>query len=417
MSANTVEANKKVMKPRWYLMIIVWIIALYYRIIARTKFVKTNFKSYKEPSLILCNHASMIDMANVVGSMFPYRVCWVASIEEFNGRNWLFRRLGVFPKRKFTTDLIVIKRTAELIRKRNMSVCIYPEARFSLAGINEDISKALGKLAKLCKCRVIVIKQKGNFVMSPQWNKHPYRGNKVYVEATEIFSAKDAETMTADALQQKIEESFVYNDYKWANENKIRIKCKKRAQNIHKILYKCPTCNKEGKTNSKGIHIWCENCNSKWEMDEYSELHCLTGENKFKLPSDWYLWEKQECINEVNNGTYKFEDDVRIEKLINSKVKFKQIGTIHMTHDVHGYKLEGTLDDGTPFNLIKAPLSTRSVHIEYNYKGRGDALDIATLEDTWWVYPVNPCCLTKFNFATEAIYDKVANETNNITNK
>ena len=68
-------------------------------------------------------------------------------------------------------------------------------------------------------------------------------------------------------------------------------------------------------------------------------------------------------------------------------------------------------------NFIKAPLSTRSVHIEYNYKGRGDALDIATLEDTWWVYPVNPCCLTKFNFATEAIYDKVANETNNITNK
>lgn len=404
------EANQKVMKPRWYLMIIVWIIALYYKIIARTKFRKTNFKSYKEPSIILCNHASMIDMANVVSSMFPYRVCWVASIEEFNGRNWLFRRLGVFPKRKFTTDLIVIKRIAELIRQRNMSVCIYPEARFSLAGINEDISKALGKLAKLCKCRVIVIKQKGNFVMSPQWNKHPYRGNKVYVEATQVFSSKECEEKTADQLQNLIEQAFIYDDYKWANENKIRIKCKKRAENIHKILYKCPNCNIEGKTNSKGIHIWCENCNSKWEMDEYSELHCLTGYNRFKLASEWYRWERQECINEVNEGKYHFEDDVRIEKLINPKVKFKPVGTVHMIHDINGYQFKGTLDDGSPFDLVKTPLSTRSIHIEYNYKGKGDAIDIATLEDTWWVYPQNNCLLTKFNFATEAIYDKVSKE-------
>ena len=79
------EANKKVLKPRFYLMPIVWIVALYYKIIARVKLKKVNFKSYKEPAIILCNHASMIDMANVVLSMFPYRVCWIASIEEFNG--------------------------------------------------------------------------------------------------------------------------------------------------------------------------------------------------------------------------------------------------------------------------------------------------------------------------------------------
>ena len=76
----------------------------------------------------------------------------------------------------------------------------------------------------------------------------------------------------------------------------------------------------------------------------------------------------------------------------------------------NGYNIVGTLDDGTQFNLNKAPLSTRSVHIEYDYKGRGDALDMATMEDTYWVYPVNKVCLTKFNFATEAIFEKVAKE-------
>lgn len=405
------EMNKKVFKPRWYLMIIEWIGSLYFKIIGRVKLVKTNFKSYKEPSLILCNHASMIDFANVILSMFPYRTCWIASIEEFNGREWLFRRIGVFPKRKFTTDLIVIKRTAELIRQRNMSVCIFPEARFSLAGINEDISPALGKMAKLCKCRVIVLKQQGNFVFSPQWNKHPYRFNKIIVNATEIFSAKDAIELPSEILQEKIENAFVYDDYKWANDNKIKIKCKKRAENIHKILYKCPNCNEEGKMNSKRIHLWCENCNYKWEMDEYSALHCLNGKDRFKLPSDWYRWEKEETIKEVNNGTYRYEGTCRIEKLVNAQVKFRHIGTIKMIHDINGFQFEGILDDNTPFNLVKPPLSTRSVHIEYNYKNRGDALDIATNEDTWFVYPTNSC-LTKFNFATEAIFDKVSKENN-----
>lgn len=408
--STKVEAKKKVLKPRFYLMPIVWIVALYYKIIGRVKLKKVNFKSYKEPAIILCNHASMIDMANVVLSMFPYRVCWVASIEEFNGREWLFRHLGIFPKRKFTNDLIVIKRIAELIRKRNISVCIYPETRFSFAGINESISPALGKLAKLCKCRVIVIKQKGNFVMSPQWNKHPYRGNKVEVEATEVFSANDAIILNENELQEKIEKAFIYDDYRWAYENNIRIKCKKRAQNIHKILYKCPICNSESHMTSKGIHIWCDRCKNKWEMDEYSKLHCLTNENKFEFASDWYKWEKQECIKEVNNETYRFEDDVRIEKLINSRVKFKHIGTIHMIHDNDGYKLNGTLDDGSKFSLHKTPLSTRSIHVEFNYKKRGDAIDIATIDDTWWVYPVNKCNLTKFNFATEAIFDKVSKQ-------
>ena len=77
-----------------------------------------------------------------------------------------------------------------------------------------------------------------------------------------------------------------------------------------------------------------------------------------------------------------------------------------MTHDDSGFTFLGKLDDGTTFNLNKVPTSTRSVHIEYNYKGRGDALDIATLDETWWVFPLHNCCLTKFNFTTEALFEK-----------
>lgn len=412
-SYKGIDIHKKILKPRWYLMLVEWAATLYFSIINRVKYKKTNFKSFKEPSLILATHASMQDFASMVGLMFPYRTCWVISIEEFNGREWLFRHIGGIPKRKFTSDIILIKHIAEMIRKKHMSVVIYPETRFSLAGVNEQLSPALGKLAKLCKSRVIVVKQNGNFIVSPQWAKHPYRDNHVEAFATQLFSKEEVEKLDANIIQERIEQEFVYDDYKWQNDNRIRTKCNKRAENIHKILYKCPVCGKEGMTNSKGIHIWCENCNSKWEMDEYAELHCLTGENHFKLPSDWYRWEKDECYKEVNNRTYHFEDDIRIENLIDTHKKFVEIGTIHMSHDMNGFVLKGKLYDGNDFELIKPPLSMRSCHIEYDYKGRGDALDMATIDDTWWVYPVHPCCLTKFNFATEAIYAKAARENEN----
>lgn len=402
---DVVNRRRKIIKPTFYLMPVEWIVALYFKIIGKMKLKKTNFKSYKEPALILCNHASMIDFPAVVLSMFPHRVCWVASIEEFNGREWLFNHLGVVPKRKFTTDLVLIKNIANLISKRKISVCIYPEARFSIAGVNEKIGDGLGKLAKLCKCRIIMIKSFGNYLLSPQWNKHPYRKNKVVVEATQLLSKDEVLNNTSDFIDQKIQDAFVYDEYRYADENKIRIKSLKRAEKIHRILYKCPICKTEGKMDSKGIHLWCNACNNKWEMDEYSKLHCLTNKTTFEYVSDWYKYEREEAYKEVYEGKYHFEDDIRLERLINAKVKFKSVGTIHMVHDINGYTLFGTLDDGTQFNLHKPPLSTKSVHIEYNYKGRGDAIDLATIDATWWVYPLHPVCLTKFNFTTEAIYE------------
>ena len=109
-------------------------------------------------------------------------------------------------------------------------------------------------------------------------------------------------------------------------------------------------------------------------------------------------------------GTYHFEDDVRIEDLINAQVGFNKIGTVHMTHDEKGYILDGTLDDGSAFHLEKPCLQTPSMHIEYDFKGRGDALDIATLKDTWFVFPKAPYPLTKFNFTTEALFEKALKE-------
>ena len=48
-----------------------------------------------------------------------------------------------------------------------------------------------------------------------------------------------------------------------------------------------------------------------------------------------------------------------------------------------------------------------SCHIEYDYKKRGDAIDLATTDDTYFVFPLNSeNMLTKLHLATEALYHK-----------
>ena len=78
-----------------------------------------------------------------------------------------------------------------------------------------------------------------------------------------------------------------------------------------------------------------------------------------------------------------------------------------MRQDDQGIHIVGKLDDGSDFDLFKPANTTASLHIEYNYKKRGDAIDIATMEETYFVYPLNnPNVLTKLHFATEALFKK-----------
>ena len=372
----------------------------------KTKIKRINCENLKGPYLVLSSHASFIDFPHNVLAMENEKSCWVASVEEFIGiRSWLFDKAKVIPKRKFSNDMLLVHKIVNATRRKGMSMTIYPEARFSIAGINEDIGSALGKLAKLCKVPVVVSVSKGNFIRSPQWNKRPYRNIPQVVEFNQVITKEDTENLSAEELQRKIEEAFVYDDYKYQYENKYKVTSKYRAHNIHKILYKCPICGDEHSMDSKHTKLWCNKCGTIWEMDEYGRMQ--TNNDNFKLHHvpDWYNYQKEECIKEVKEGTYYVKEKVRVEHLVNAKIGFKVVGEATMIHDVNGYHFEGTLNDGTPFTFTKNTQSTRSVHIEYDYHKRGDAIDVVYNDETYFVYPLNNVSnLTKYHFATEAIF-------------
>lgn len=405
MSAKKFDTKRKPCKPKPYLMPIEWGGTTYFsKVAGGAKIEKVNCEGLKPPFLILCNHASFVDFPLVVKAIFPYRTSWVISIEEFIGREWLMRGVGGIYKRKFTADMTVVRHILNALTRQKVCCTIYPEARFALAGVNEQIDGALGKLAKKAKVPVVVFIAKGNFIRSPQWNKRPYRKVPIEGTFTQIVTREEVEKLSADEIQKRIEERFVYDDYAYVRDNKLAITCKQRAHNIHKILYQCPACGTEFSTDSKDTKIWCSHCGAIWEMDEYCQLHRENGPDIFTHVPDWYNWERENVRREVEEGRYRFEDTARLERMVNGHVGFNTIGNVKLIHDKDGFTMKGDLFDGK-FEFNRSVSSMRSVHIEYDFKGRGDAIDLCTLDDTYFVFPLTARnVLTKLHFATEELH-------------
>lgn len=154
--------------------------------------------------------------------------------------------------------------------------------------------------------------------------------------------------------------------------------------------------------NSAENRIWCEACGKTYEQDVYGVLKATTGETEFSHIPDWYEFEREQVKKQILEGTYRIEDEVRIESLPNAK-GFHVLGDGKMVHDTHGFWITGYFDPN--FDLIREPLSLYGLHIEYNYKNRGDAIDISTTDDSYWIFPkTKKDIVTKLHFGVEELY-------------
>ena len=364
---------------------------------------KHNMEGLKAPYILLSNHASIVDLMVAQVGVLPARLNNVATIEAFHDwTEWLFRNLGVVCKRKFTKDLQLIKNIKHCLFEYGNVFCIYPEARYSLDGCTSYLPASLGKMLKMFKVPVVVLNLKGNFLAHPQWGTVGNR-NPVEADMTQVFTKEDLEKLSVEEINKKLREAFEYDDYAWQRENKIAIDNPKRAEGLHSLLYQCPHCKTEHQTYSEGTHIWCENCGKRWYMNEYGVLSATEGETEFSHIPDWFKWQRANVREEVRSGTYHIEDEVRIDTMPNARGFIKQ-GNGHFVHTVEGMTISGNAY-GNPFTLVKTPLEQESVHIEYHYKYGGDVLDVATIDENYWIYPLTKRdIITKVSLATEEIY-------------
>ena len=174
-----------------------------------------------KPYLLLVTHSSMVDFNLMLLATDPYPVNNVMTLEGFNTYTEpLMRSLGVLGKRKYIADVNLIRNMKYCLHQLKTVFVLFPEARYSLDGCTSFLPDTLGKLIRMMRVPVLMLKIHGNFVTCPQWNKIDKK-SKVTADMYPIVTADEALHLSPDVIQKRIEEEFRYDDFAWQYEKRV----------------------------------------------------------------------------------------------------------------------------------------------------------------------------------------------------
>lgn len=119
----------------------------------------------------------------------------------------------------------------------------------------------------------------------------------------------------------------------------------------------------------------------------------------------WMEFQRSKVKAAAENATYHLDIPVHVEVLRNLSQDFISLGDGMLHHSPTGFVLSYKDVDGQTKNVTKAPLTTYSVHIDFDYKGKGPFIDLSTADDTFYLYPkTGNCSVTKVALAAEELY-------------
>ena len=383
---------------------LIWLLSKFALMGKKYKVEKINMQGLKPPYMMLSNHMYFVDFELCVMGTLPHRVNNVVSIDGYYRRPWLMELIGAICTRKFTMDLGLVKSIRKVL-KRGDILSMYPEARYSPCGTTSYMPESLGKLIKLNKVPVVAVVHHGNYLHSPFWNYRKKRKVPLYTTMTQILTAEQVKSMTADEINDAVKAALTYDEYRYQKENGIKICEPFRAEGMHKILYQCPECMTESKMASEGTEIFCTHCGKRWNLNEDGTLSALEGETRFTHVPDWFEWEREQVRQQVKSGQYSFMDEVEVYSMPRCW-RFMKLGKATLTHDAeNGFVLKGNYRD-SDYEIRRKPLDSNSLHIEYDYCyiKPFDCVDISTENDSFYCYPAKENVVTKLAFATEEIY-------------
>ena len=360
----------------------------------------------REPCLYLMNHSSFIDLEIASTVIFPRRFHVVSTTDGFVGKNMLMRFLGCIPTKKFILDLGLIRSMSYAVKDLKSSVLLFPEAGYSFDGTATTLPDTLGQLTKMLGVPVVMIETFGAFARQPLYNNLKKRKVSVSAEMRYLLSPDEIAEKSAEEINAIIAENFSFDAFRQQQEKRIRIDHPNRAEALHRVLYKCPACLTEGKTEGNGSELCCHTCGKRYELDEYGFMKATEGETEFSHIPDWYAWERACVREELQNGTYKLDTDVDVCMLIDTKCLYK-VGTGRLKHDLQGFHLTGC--DGK-LDYQQKPIATYSLNADFYWYELGDVICIGNQNALYYCFPQNAdVSVAKARLATEELY-KIAQQ-------
>lgn len=373
---------------------------------------KINMEGLKPPYIILSNHMAFVDFKLVSQITYPHRVNNVVNVDGFYKRKWLLEWIGAIGTRKFTSDIHLVRSILKCLERGDV-IGLYPEACYSQCGISSYLPTALSLLIKKAGVPVVAVLHRGNHLNNPIWDVTKKRRVPLHTTATQILTREDISILSCEEIGKIVKSALTYDEYQYQKDNGILIKEEYRAEGLHKILYKCPSCKTEHKMASNGAEIYCEACGKRYVWQENGYLKALDGETEFDHIPDWFRWEKEEVRREIANGEYTFSDEVDVFSMPRTN-KFIKLGAGKLTHEIeNGFTLTGFYR-GKEYRMERKPIQTYNLHIEYSYpllnKGKRDAVVMSMDDDLFYCFPKKQNVITKLAFATQILYENRENE-------
>ena len=361
--------------------------------------------SKKEPCLILMNHSSFVDFKIASKILFPRPFNIICTSDGFVGKSWLMRVIGCIPTQKFVTDLSLVRDIIYAVKKKKSSILMYPEASYSFDGTSTTLPESLGMLVKKLGVPLVMIRTYGAFGRDPLYNNLQIRKVKVSADMKYLLSPDEIGKMSSDEINETIRNEFSFDNFKWQQENKVKIDEPFRADCLNRVLFKCPHCMAEGKTEGKGTRLTCHACGKVYELDEYGYMNALEGETEYPHVPDWYAWERECVKQEIIENRYGLDIDVDVCMLVNTKCLYK-VGEGRLTHSNEGFHLTGC--DGK-LDYTQPILASYSLYADYYWYEIGDVICIGTNKVLYYCFPKN-CgdVVAKTRLAAEELYKLAA---------
>ena len=397
--------HRKPLKPNMLLAFVIRVLAIFDLLPTRFTYTQEGMEQIgkKEPCLILMNHSSFIDLKIASRIFFPRRYGIVCTSDGFVGfgMELLMRLIGCIPTQKFVTDVSLIKDMEYMLKKKKCSILMYPEASYSFDGTATPLPRKMGVLLKKLGVPVVTVITQGAFARDPLYNCLQKRKVKVSAQVRVLATAQQVKEMSVAQLDALLEEAFGFDNFKWQQENGIKITEPFRADGLNRILYRCPHCNTEGKTQGKGIRLTCHSCGKVYELTELGYLEAKDGDSAFTHIPDWFAWQRQQVRQELEAGTYRLETNVKIGMMVDYKAIY-MVGEGKLIHDENGFHLTGC--DGK-LDYSQGPLSCYSVYSDYYWYEIGDVICIGNQDALYYCFPQDQGdVVAKTRFAVEELY-------------
>ena len=407
--AKPEKKAKKPARPSFFFRTLIRVVSLPDLWATKFKFKKIGMEklSRKEPCLILMNHSSFIDLKIANRILYPRKYNIVCTGDGFIGKNWLMRQIGCIPTKKFVTEVSLVHDMGYAVKRHNSSILMYPEASYTFDGTATPLPESLGRCIKMLGLPVVVIMTEGAFARDPLYNNLQLRKVQVSATCEYLLSPDEIKERSPREINELLKSKFSFDNFKWQKENGVIVDEPFRADYLNRVLYKCPHCLAEGKTEGRGIELVCKSCGKRYELCVDGSMEALDGETEFSHVPDWYRWERECVRKEIVDGTYKLDVEVDVFAMVDTDCIY-DVGEGRLVHDLNGFHLTGC--DGQ-LDYIHKPLASYSLYADYYWYKLGDMICIGDKKVLYYCFPKN-CgdVVAKTRLAAEELYKIVRAE-------